>query len=340
MNIYKLIRLFVKIRSNRIRRMGVLAFHLMGRRYMGVFLDPVMACNLRCRMCYMSAPGHKPEKGTLSLDDYEHMARSMFHRILKLQIGCSAEPTLYAHLGELVATAKRYGVPYVAVTTNGNLLTKDRLEKLAQAGLNELTVSTHGLTAATYEHFMQRGKFNLFLQLLDNFREVKKNNPDIKLRINYTVNEENLEDLTRFSEVFHDTPVDILQVRPVQNLGESDYHNFSLEKIYQNYDRIFSPLEDYCRAHGITFLFPSKENLSALQGKDESAKGAESLQDMLYAYAYPEHIWHGDFDYHNETFEQYCQRKHIVRTMLRAILNGKNQQKESHRTKSLNYKVK
>lgn len=340
MNIYSLIKLFGKIRSNRIRRIGVLAFHLTGRRYMGLFLDPVMACNLRCRMCYISAPGHTPEKGMLRMDDYEQMAQAMFHRVLKLQIGCGAEPTLYPHLTELVGNAKRHGVPYVSLTTNGNLLTEDRLKALAAAGLDELTVSAHGLTAETYEHFMQRGRFSLFLRLLDAFRKVRERHPELKLRINYTVNEENLEDLARFPQVFSDTPVSILQVRPVQNLGESDYRNFSLTKVCQNYDRIFPPLEDYCHTHGITFLFPAKENLMALQDDKEDASAADNLQDTLYAYATPQQLWRDDFDYHNETFEQYCRRKHYVYGLLRTILTGRKRQQEYHRTKSLNYKVK
>lgn len=35
---------------------GLAAMFRLRRRTAGVFLDPVMACNLRCRMCYFSYP--------------------------------------------------------------------------------------------------------------------------------------------------------------------------------------------------------------------------------------------------------------------------------------------
>lgn len=54
MNVYKALKIFGKIKSKRIKLLGLIAMHIAKRRYIGVFLDPVMACNLRCRMCYMS----------------------------------------------------------------------------------------------------------------------------------------------------------------------------------------------------------------------------------------------------------------------------------------------
>lgn len=82
MNIYKAIRLLGKIKSKRLKLIGLLVMHLTKKRYVVVFLDPVMACNLRCRMCYMSDPGKIKElKGRkpMMMGDVEVLVRSMFH---------------------------------------------------------------------------------------------------------------------------------------------------------------------------------------------------------------------------------------------------------------------
>ena len=51
MKIYQLLKLYRKIKNPRVKLCGILALHLSGRRYINVFIDPAMACNLRCRMC-------------------------------------------------------------------------------------------------------------------------------------------------------------------------------------------------------------------------------------------------------------------------------------------------
>ena len=163
--------------------MGVLAFYLAKKRYLGLFLDPTQACNLKCRMCYFSGESHRlPDRSQLSLDDYKAMADSVFHRVLRLQIGCGAEPTLYPHLPELVRLAKEKGVPNVSLTTNGNLLDGEKLDELVDAGLDELILSVHGLTRPTYEYLMQHARFDKFLALLDGIRQVKSRHPDLSLR--------------------------------------------------------------------------------------------------------------------------------------------------------------
>ena len=60
MNFYKYAKKFLSIKSPRVKFLSLLGAHLTGMRYIGVYLDPVMACNIRCRMCSFSDPGRKP----------------------------------------------------------------------------------------------------------------------------------------------------------------------------------------------------------------------------------------------------------------------------------------
>ena len=91
---YSLLKVVGSIRSPFVRHCGVLAFYLLKKRYLGLYLDPTKACNLKCRMCFFSGESHKhPDRTQLSLDDYKSMADAMFHRVMRLQIGCGAEPT-------------------------------------------------------------------------------------------------------------------------------------------------------------------------------------------------------------------------------------------------------
>lgn len=338
MNVHTLLRYFFKIKSPRLRMAGLWLFHVTGRRYLGAFFDPVVACNLRCRMCYFSVAGGHETQPPMPWDQVERVADALFHRVMKLQIGCGAEPTLYPRLADLVALGKRKGIPYVSITTNGKLLTAVSLEKLAEAGLDELTLSAHGLTQATYESLMPRGSFADFQRVLRDVTELKKRFPGFKLRINYTVNEDNWRDLLQFPRVFAGVPVDLVQIRPVQDLGESDYRNFSLEAIARNYDRVFPPIADFCRQHAITLLYPQPRHLQVLT--EDAPAQALSVQDYAYCYISTSCCWKSDFHYAEEDFDAYCRRNHVGSELWNAIWRRRKPAGEKWKTRPLNYDVK
>ena len=112
---------------------------------------------------------------------------------------------------------------------------------------------------------MTNGKYDLFLQLLDNLKEVKKQYPDFRIRINYTMNEDNTEELKDFWKVFGDIPLNILQLRPVQEIGNSEYQNFSLQKISELLDSVVNPLVEECKRKGIICMAPEHKNLQILE---------------------------------------------------------------------------
>lgn len=278
--------------------------------------------------------------GMLSAKDVEAIAKALFHRALKLQIGCGAEPSLYKNLTAIVRLGKQYNVPYISLTTNGNLLTKEQLYELAEAGLNEITLSTHGIRKKTYEYLMTNGKHALFLQLLANLKEVKEHYPDFKIRINYTMNEDNTEELKEFWNVFGEIPLDILQLRPVQEIGNSEYQNFSLEKISQWLGSIVTPLVEECRKRGITCMAPEQENLETLE--QETPDKDKSFEELTYCYVSAHSCWNEDFDYHTDTFESYCRRKRMGMYILRKLFakTGGKLDKSKHVTRKMNYSVK
>ena len=303
-NIYNILRLDTQIKSRRLKLLGIWLFHVLGKRYIGVFLDPVLACNFRCKMCYFSdEEKRKSLRGTLKYEEIEAIAGSLFHRVLKLQIGCGAEPTLHKDLVKIIALGKRYNVPYVSLTTNGNLMTN--------------------------------GKFDLFRRLLADVAEIKKQHPQFKLRINYTINNDNLEELNRIWEVVGDE-LDILQLRPIQKIGESEYQDFDLTNIYARYDAILVPLIEECRRKHITCLAPDKQNIIVLEENDADDN---SIEKITYCYVSPQECWQDDFDYRTETFESYAAAHHMGRKLLWKVF-GRKARRKADVTRKMNYNIK
>jgi len=342
MDIYRIIRLYRRIKSPRLKLLGILAMHCLHRRYLNLAFDPVLACNLRCRMCYYSDPEvRKAMGGRFSESDIEAIARSLFHRVLKLQIGCGAEPTVYPRLAELVKLAHEHGIPHISLTTNGNLLTREKLEALAANGLNELILSTHGMTKATYENLMQGAHFEAFLQVLHDFEALRKEKyPQLQLRINYTFNEDNIDELPLMPEVLAEARPNVIQIRPIQNIGNSDYDNFSQQYAIDHYEQCILPVVRFCQQYGITCLYPEKDNLKAVNPDEDNGQHTNSLVELLpYLYFGPHEGWKERYNPYEETFEQYSRRTHRVRLMLRHLFGMAKETEVVEVTKALNYTI-
>ena len=346
MNVYRLLRLFRGVNSPRLRMLGIWALHVMNRRYLGVFLDPVLMCNLQCRMCYFSdKERRKTLHGMFSVEELSLVAKAFFPHALKLQIGCGAEPTLSPHLPRIVKDGKAMGVPYISVTTNGQLLSEALLRDMARAGLDELTISLHGTTRDVYEYFMQGASWDKFQAMLEAIRRVRNDFPSMKLRVNYTLNGDNVDGLKLFWEVFSDIRVDVLQLRPVQEIGNTQYTDFSMVPIMEQYDDVLVPIAEACRKRGITCLIPSRENLMALeQGRVYSDKSEREriVEDVVYCNITPGHVWRSDFDLKRDTFRSYIKRSRLASRLLRLALTPGTLRPtdRNERTERLNYEVR
>jgi len=93
--------------------------------------------------------------------------------------------------GSIVALAIRYPVPYVSLISNEQLLKKQNIKKLVMHGLDEITLSVHGVTKETYEQLMVNASYDRFIEMLGVLNEVKEqqNTEKPRLRLNYTVEE-------------------------------------------------------------------------------------------------------------------------------------------------------
>lgn len=343
MDIYRLIKIYHLIESPRLKLLGILALHLLKKRYLNMVFDPVLSCNLRCKMCYFSDPeSRKNLHGVFSDDDIQAIAKALFYRVIRLQIGCGAEPTVYKKLPELITIAHQHGIQNISLTTNGNLLTYEKLRQMASNGLNEIILSAHGFTKNIYEELMTGGKFELFKQTLENIGKLRQESfPHLRLRINYTINEDNVKDLPLIADVFSSVKPNVIQLRPIQKIGDSEYNNFSMDEIISQYDKYITPVVAFCDQNGITCLYPKKENITAIDTGDENTNHINSVIDMLpYFQLSPFDGWKDKINPYKETFEDYSKRNHRISFIIKHLLGIKCEDYEKGVTKSLNYHIK
>ena len=341
MDIYKILKFNNYIKNHRIKFLGLWLLSVLNKRYLSIQLDPVLACNLRCKMCYFSDPDfvRTNMKGIMKEEDLDLLAKTFFKNALKLQIGCGAEPTLFKHNVKLVEMARKHKVPYISMVTNGNLLNRKDVADLATAGLDEIILSMHGVTRETYEDLMDKGDYDKFHSVLESITEEKKRNPKLKLRINYTFNQDNFYQLKDFFSVYGKYDIDIIQLRPIDKIGESVYHEFSLKKIETDYFEVSSFMAREAHDRKITLLYPQSiyrnEEVSL---KVKTANDSSYLIPYTYCYVSPKFFWKDDFDWKTETFAQWQTRNDWNSKLLKNVFTSRDKLDETNRN-MLNYSV-
>ena len=220
------------IRSNRIKLLLIFIAQLFNKRYYSVRIDPIFACNLRCRMCYFSQ-SRKSESARFTPEEIDILARNTFKNALQVVVGCGAEPTMYKDFIYIIRKAKEAGVPNVSLVTNAQLVKYNHLVEMLDAGIDELIISVHGTTKETYERFMVGAKWEKLIEVLDGFNVARANKFNCKtsLRVNYTANPDNYSELLSFFDVFAKYNIATLQVRPVMAIGGEYEQGFNNDNI-------------------------------------------------------------------------------------------------------------
>ena len=323
MNTYKLIKLNKSIKNFRLKFLGLFLLHILKRRYLAIHFDPVNACNLRCKMCYFTDKDYvKKLKGIFPQDEIEYLGEAFFKRALKLQIGCGTEPTLYKNISKIVETASKYNVPNISLTTNANLLEMEKLEDWVSKGLSEIIISLHGVRKETYETMMAKGDFEKFMNSLSIISSLKKQYP-LSLRVNYTFNEDNFSELSEFYNTFGKYDIDVLQIRPIIKLGNTEYNNFSLKKITPIYNEVLQGLIDDSKKHKVMLLAHNIHQINKRSSIDSV------INKYVYCYISPSDLFDKKFKWKEDTYETYAKRVSIGKQIIRDAI--------SSRSKILNY---
>lgn len=332
--IYKLIKLQRLAKSHRVKFAGVLLSDLLNLRYLFVRFDPVIACNLRCIMCYFGNDEYrKNKKGSFNDDEIKRLAEQFFLKTLQLVIGCGAEPTLYQNFADLIKIGKSYKIPYVGFVSNGQLLTDEHIEKFISNKLDELTISLHGVRRETYETFMVNASYERLHEVLKCIDTVKERNRSSipRLRLNYTVNPDNLDELAHFFDSYGDYNIRTLQIRPIMEIGQTGYVNKDFSKQLQQYNGIMKHLAGECKKKNIIFMATQLDEIS--QVKDNSSV----ILEAVFRHVSPLVVWRSDFNWKTESYRDYCKRIHWRRTLFRCIFS--NIHTLEKRSKSLTYHV-
>jgi len=167
-------------------------------------------CNLSCRFCLSEASANAADD--LPSEQRERILEQIVEaRVLNLYF-TGGEPLLVPELPAYVARCRAASV-HVTVTTNGTLLTPERVATLRDAGVNHVQVSINGSRPEINDRLMSPS-YTAILQGLANL-----NAAGVAPRIKVTVTRENVADMPALVRLLDDFETEHIRLFEVGPLG-------------------------------------------------------------------------------------------------------------------------
>ena len=137
-----------------------------------VKIEVTARCDLQCYFCAVTykdrGKGHIDKKFLFGLLDQIRAAG-----VEEVGLFWMGEPFLNLELPEYVAYAKQIGFPYVFLTTNGRMASRDKLQKVFDSGLDSIKFSINADSRENFEKVCGVKGFDRVIENIKTAREVR-----------------------------------------------------------------------------------------------------------------------------------------------------------------------
>jgi len=158
-----------------------------------VSFEVTRSCNARCKHCHLG--GTVDEERRALPRKYGELCRELKPVVAQVSGG---EPLLRRDLEQIIEALKIPDrAPYIVVTTNGTLLTKERYSRLREAGVDDFSLS---LDYPDDRHDEFRGVPRLFKRIEALMEELKSEN-DKGITLSCVVQSDNFREMVRMAEL-------------------------------------------------------------------------------------------------------------------------------------------
>lgn len=162
-----------------------------------IYLETTTRCNLNCGMCVKHTSGSGMTEGDFDINLLSSIKPALSD-VQSLILSGIGEPLLYPHLELLIKETKKL-MPEgssIAFQSNGMLMSRDRAEKLINAGLDKICISLDSVNPETFSLMRNGGDLN---RVKDAFKFIKEasisTGRKITTGVEFVLTRENMQDL-------------------------------------------------------------------------------------------------------------------------------------------------
>ncbi len=166
-------------------------------QYQYLQIELTSRCNLSCQTCLRAIPGLTLQEQDLTSAALQRLQPAL-RQTASVHLQGWGESMLLADLPERIHWFKAQGC-MVSFTTNGSLMTRQQAAQLVATGLDSLTFSMAGATAATQDGLRGQGTHEKLWQSLHQMDRIKKELRSLTptLAVSYLLTPETIAELPR-----------------------------------------------------------------------------------------------------------------------------------------------
>ena len=143
-----------------------------------IFLEPAVGCNISCfeAVCNQTSKIVQTRSQRLmDWDDFKRIVDSVGNELVRLDFFNYGESFVHPKSVEMMEYIKAtYPDVFLYISTNGLLLTDEKMARLVEAGVDEITFSVDGPDQATYEKYRVKGDFEKVFGIMRRFVEIRE----------------------------------------------------------------------------------------------------------------------------------------------------------------------
>ena len=196
-------------------------------------IEPVLGCNLKCKMCHVSFMDAK-----LTYLDVEKINWN-FVKDKVVSVGAAFEPLIHPKINALIEQLNENNAE-IYLVTNAHNLDRKSIPALFDSKINTITFSFDGISETTYEKIRRGGNYR---RTIDNIKKfVSAHNGNAKFAINFTVMKENLHEVKHAPKFWSEIGIDLVRfISMVVREDDRYLHENTLWDVKETY---FNALEE------------------------------------------------------------------------------------------------
>ncbi len=139
--------------------------------YLGI--EPTTACQLRCPHCISGLKAFHRPTGRLDPTLLQKILPELQAHLWGVLFYFQGEPLLHPQIGQLILLASRHQL-FTSLSTNGLLLSEEKIYELITAGLTHIRISIDGMSQESYAHYRRGGELRSVLEGVERLLQLRK----------------------------------------------------------------------------------------------------------------------------------------------------------------------
>ena len=134
-------------------------------------------CNFQCPVCYENRKKHDFEGargyGRMEIKDFQKIVNELSPWVYRINLYGFGEPFLFDEIFDMIRYATDHNIS-VAITSNFNCVSQDKISKILDSGLEHLVISIDGVDQKSYEKYQVGGNFEKVISNIQMLIKKKK----------------------------------------------------------------------------------------------------------------------------------------------------------------------